>query len=125
MKWSLKFLTGLLLAVLLLGTAPLWFSGFFHVFGGGIQDESVPFTVEGAQYRTGISREKRERYGLEGELGREDLGARLGTARSETAAYDGAAVYRFADLAEAEDICILEYRKGWFQKVYMGCEAGE
>ena len=66
MKWSLKFLTGLLLAVLL-----------------------------------------------------------LGTARSETAAYDGAAVYRFADLAEAEDICILEYRKGWFQKVYMGCEAGE
>lgn len=121
MKGTVKVIAVLLMAAVLLGSFPLWLGGISHIFGGGIKDEAVRFTiagVEGAYYNT-ASAESRETWGLEGEIKKEDLGEELGIVKtSSDGRLDGCMVYRCAACPENRELCIVKYKNGWFRTVY-------
>ena len=126
MKGMGKFLAALLIAAALLGSFPFWLGGISHIFGGGMRDEALRFTIEGvdgAYYNT-ASAESRAAWGLEGEIKIEDLGEELGVVKtSSEGRLDGCRVYRCAACPKNEDLCIVKYKNGWFQTVYFLSEA--
>lgn len=126
MKGTVKVIAVLLMAAALLGSFPLWLGGISHIFGGGMKDEALRFTIEGvdgAYYNT-ASVESRAAWGLEEAIKIEDLGEELGVVRtSSEGRLDGCMVYRCAACPENRELCIVEYKNGWFQTVYFLSEA--
>ena len=126
MKGTVKVLVVLLTAAVLLGGFPLLLGGFSHIFGGGMKDEALRFTIEGvdgAYYNTADA-ESRAAWGLEEEIKIEDLGEELGVVKtSSDGRLDGCMVYRCAACPENRELCIVKYKNGWFQTVYFLSEA--